>query len=287
MTSRTTPRTPPGATPADAPARAAEIFRLADRLRLHAVRMVAPHGFGYLGQVLSCAETVATLGCGHYDADRDDLVISPGHYVIAAFALAREQGRLDDEQLATYGFDGSSLEAIGTERSPAVDLVCGSLGQGLSGAVGFVLANRLAGKADARVFALVSDGELEEGQTWEAAMFAGHHAMSELVVLLDANDSQVDGPVSSITTIEPVADKWRSFGWEAFDIDGHDPAAVDAAVAAAVAAGRPAVVIARTSTVHGLDALPDGADGHFIKLPADLATAAIEELEARLVRSTS
>src|SRR5215469_13983734 len=175
--------------------------RYADVIRLRAVRMVAPHGFGYLGQALSSAELFATL--------------YPGHYIIAAYAAAPEAGLLDEESLASYGFDDSALEAIGTERSPAVDLTGGSLGMGLSGAVGLALADRLQGRADARVFAIVSDGELEEGQVWEAALFAAHNRLGSLTVLLDANDSQVDGPVSSITTLEPIAAKWESFGWAA------------------------------------------------------------------------
>ena len=256
--------------------------RYADLIRLRAVRMVAPHGFGYLGQALSSAELFATLYTGHYAPDRDSLVVSPGHYIIAAFAAAPEAGLLDEEALATYGFDDSALEAIGTERSPAVDLTGGSLGMGLSGAVGFALADRLQDRAGARVFAVLSDGELEEGQVWEAALFAAHHRLGALTVLLDANDSQVDGPVSSITTVEPIAGKWESFGWAAFDVDGHDPTALDTALRAAVADPRPAIVVARTSTKHGLSVLPEGADGHFIKLPAPLAEAAIRELEARL-----
>jgi transketolase len=256
--------------------------RYADLIRLRAVRMIEPHRFGYLGQVLSSAELFAVLFAHHYQPDRDRLVVSPGHYIIAAFAAGPELGLVTEAELATYGFDGSSLEAIGTERAPVVDLTCGSLGTGLSGAVGYALGARLRGNDDARVFTLVSDGELEEGQLWEAALFAGHHGLGALTVLLDANDSQVDGPVSSITTIEPIADKWRSFGWAAYDIDGHDVDAVDEAMAAAVAETRPAVVICRTSTKHGLSVLPEGADGHFIKLPADLAVAAAAELEARL-----
>lgn len=256
--------------------------RYADVIRLRAVRMVAPHGFGYLGQALSSAELFAALYARHYDPGRDSLVVSPGHYIIAAFAAAPELGLLEEEALATYGCDESSLEAIGTERSPAVDLTCGSLGSGLSGAAGFALADRLQGKDEARVFAVMSDGELEEGQVWEAAMFAAHNRLGALTVLLDANDSQVDGPVSSITTLEPIAGKWESFGWAAFDVDGHDTAEVDAAIAAAVADPRPAVVIGRTSTAHGLTVLPEGADGHFLKLPAPLAQAAVAELEARL-----
>jgi transketolase len=244
--------------------------------------MVAPHGFGYLGQALSCAELLAALFTGPFRATTDRLVCSPGHYVIAVFAAAPDLGLLTDADLASYGEDGSRLEAVGTERSPVVDLTCGSLGQGLSGAIGFALSAQLRGNRDSRVFAIVSDGELEEGQVWEAAMFAAHRGLGNLVVLLDANDSQVDGPVSSVTTIEPIAAKWESFGWAAFDVDGHDGPALAVALARALDETRPSIVIARTSTNHGLACLPDGADGHFIKISPELVEAAVAELEARL-----
>ncbi|MGA5700583.1 1-deoxy-D-xylulose-5-phosphate synthase N-terminal domain-containing protein [Peterkaempfera bronchialis] len=254
--------------------------RLARRIRLRAVQMVAPHGFGYLGQALSAAEQMAVLRTGFLRPGVDRFVCSPGHYVIAAYAAAREAGELTDEQLASYGHNGAELEAIGTETSPAVDLTCGSLAQGLSGAVGFALADRLRGaEGTRRTFVLVSDGEVQEGQTWEAALFAGHHRLREVVVLLDANDSQVDGPVSSITTIDPLVDKWQSFGWHAEEVDGHDAARLRTALQRAVDDERPAVVIARTSTAHGLACLPEDADGHFIKLPAQLAARALAELE--------
>ena len=259
-----------------------DVQRFADRIRRRALLMVAPHGFGYLGQALSAAELFATLFSGPYRAQRDQLVVSPGHYIIGVYAAAPELGLLDEDLLATYGADGSSLEAIGTERAPVVDLTGGSLGQGLSGAVGFALSNELRGESDARVFALISDGELEEGQLWEAAMFAGHRVLKNLVALLDANDSQVDGPVSSITTIEPIAAKFESFGWDAFDVDGHDVEALRAAFDAALDSPRPSVVIARTSTVHGLACLPEGADGHFIKISPELVAAGLAELDARL-----
>lgn len=256
--------------------------RFADRIRLRAVKMVAPHGFGYLGQALSSAELFATLFCGPYDRSRDKLVCSPGHYIIGFFAAARELGLVSDDDLSSYGNEGSPFEAIGTERSPIVDLTCGSLGQGLSGGVGFALSAQLRGNESTRVFVVMSDGELEEGQTWEAAMFAAHRGLSNLIVLLDANDSQVDGPVSSITTLEPIAAKWESYGWAAFDVDGHDADALSEALERCAVENRPSIVIARTSTVHGLACLPDGADGHFIKLPPELAAAAVAELEARL-----
>jgi transketolase len=257
---------------------------LALRIRLRAVRMVAPHGFGYLGQALSSAEQVAAL-FAHARPGLDRLVCSPAHYVIGPFAAAVELGLLDEETASTYGQDGSPLEAIGTERSPVFDYTCGSLGQGLSAAAGFALSDRLRG-TEARTLAMVSDGELEEGQVWEAAMFAAHHRLGRLTVVVDANDSQVDGPVSGITTIEPIAAKWSAFGWHAQDLGGHDAAAVLAALEdAAAEPDRPSVVICRTSTRHGIGCLPRDADGHFITLPPELAAAAVAELTSRLESS--
>ena len=258
-----------------------DLRELALRIRLRAVRMVAPQGFGYLGQALSSAEQVAAV----FAAARpglDRLVCSPGHYVIGPFAAAAELGLLDEEAVAGYGQNGSPVEAIGTERSPVFDYTCGSLGQGLSAALGFALSDRLRGSG-ARIFTMVSDGELEEGQVWEAALFAAHHRLGRLVVLLDANNSQVDGPVDSITTLEPIAAKWAAFGWHAQDLDGHDPGALTTAIAAAAAhEDRPSVLVCRTSTMHGLDCLPPDADGHFIKLPPSLAAAAERELTGKL-----
>jgi transketolase len=251
---------------------------LALRIRLRAVRMVAPQGFGYLGQALSSAEQVAAVfASARPGVDR--LVCSPGHYIIGPFAAAAELGLVD---VSGYGLNGSAFEAIGTERSPVADYVCGSLGQGLSAALGFALADRIRG-SDARIFTMVSDGELEEGQVWEAALFAAHHRLDRLTVLLDANNSQVDGPVDSITTLEPIAAKWSAFGWRVWDLDGHDVGAVSAALASAgEPSGRPSVLVCRTSTRHGLDCLPSDADGHFIKLPPDLSAAAALELTGKL-----
>jgi transketolase len=244
--------------------------------------MVAPHGFGYLGQALSAAEQYAAVYGAALRPGTDRVVCSPGHYVIAAYAAAAQAGLIGDDMLKTYGHNGSLLPAIGAEGIPVPDFTCGSLGQGLSAAAGFALADRLAGRAQTRTFTFVSDGELQEGQTWEAAMFAGHHRLARLTVLLDANNSQVDGPVDGITTLEPVAAKWRAFGWDALELDGHDAGAIAAGLARGADAAAPQVLICRTSTRHGLDCLPPDADGHFIKLPPELAAAATAELTARL-----
>ncbi|MFE4667224.1 transketolase [Streptomyces sp. NPDC056716] len=254
---------------------------LALRIRLNAVHMVAGQGSGYLGQALSAAEQVAAV----FTVARpgtDRLVCSPGHYVIAPYAAAVALGLLDRSALSAYGANGSVVDAIGGERSPVVDLTCGSLGQGLSAATGYALADRMRGR-DSHTFTLVSDGEMEEGQVWEAAMFAAHHRLSRLTVLLDASNSQVDGPVDSVTTIEPLAAKWASFGWWTTDVDGHDPAAILTALdAARTQDAHPSVIICRTSTTHGLDSLPPGTDGHVVTLSAETAARAVAELTRAL-----
>jgi transketolase len=255
-----------------------QLRRLAARIRLNALNMVAIQGFGYLGQALSAGDIFAVLfGSGVMRPRHDRFVVSPGHYIVVFYAAAVELGLIAPEELESYGLDGALLEAISTERTPLVDLSCGSLGQGLSGAIGFALASRYAND-DRRTFAFLSDGEMEEGQVWEAAMFAGHHKLSRLVVVIDANNSQVDGTITFVTTIEPLADKWRAFGWHAEEVDGHDVEALSKAFSA-VTAGKPLVVIARTDILGRLKSFPPTVDGHFIKLDPSLHSAVIAELQ--------
>lgn len=261
-----------------------DLRRLATQIRLSATRMVAIQGFGYLGQALSSAEIFAVLfGGGFMRIGRDRFVLAPGHYVIALYGAAAAVGLLDPKELESYGKDGALLEAIGTERTPLVDLVCGSLGQGLSGAIGFALAAHLAGE-DRVTYAFVSDGEMQEGQTWEAAMFAAHnrHRMGRLVVVVDVNNSQVDGPVPSVLPIEPLADKWRAFGWRVLEVDGHDVDALCRALASRSASSGPTVILARTEIFGRMKSIPASADGHFIKLDVALEQSLIAELEAEL-----
>jgi transketolase len=255
-----------------------ELEALARRVKINALDMVSIQGFGYLGQALSAGEQFAVLFGDTLRPGVDRFVLSPGHYVVAYYAVAVELGLLEREHLDSYGADGALLEAISTERTPGLDLTCGSLGQGLSGAVGLALADRMA-QRDAATFAFLSDGELEEGQLWEAAMFAAHHGLGRLTVVLDANGSQVDGPVDSVTTIEPIADKWRAFGWHTVEVDGHDVAALQEAFAAAERDERPSVIVARTDILGRLQSIPGTADGHFLKLDARLAAGIRTELE--------
>lgn len=253
---------------------------LAARIRLASVRMVAIEGFGYLGQALSAADLFAVLfGARLVGRGAGRFVLSAGHYAIALYAAAAETGLLDPAELARYGRDGALLEAISTERTPLLDLTCGSLGQGLSGSLGLALADRLAG-SERRTYAFLSDGELEEGQVWEAAMFAAHAGLDRLTVVLDANGSQVDGPVASVTTLESIVAKWRAFGWRAAEVDGHDVGAVADALEQVGAAAAPGIVVARTDTFGGLESLPDSLDRHFIKLTPAIEAALEAELGA-------
>jgi transketolase len=261
------------------PATAERLALLARRIKLAALDMVAIQGFGYLGQALSAGEQFAVLFGGVMRHGHDRFVLSPGHYAVVFYGAAAELGLLDRAELSRYGSDGALLEAISTERTPGLDLTCGSLGQGLSGAVGLTLADRLAGDGR-RTYAFLSDGEMEEGQVWEAAMFAAHHGLGDLTAVLDVNGSQVDGAIASVTTVEPVADKWRAFGWHVLDVDGHDVVALSAAFAAAHDDPRPSVILARTDILGRLSSIPATADGHFLKLDAELERAIREELLA-------
>jgi transketolase len=241
--------------------------------------MVSIQGFGYLGQALSSADIFATLfGTPFLRPGHDRFVLSPGHYVVVFYAVAAELGLISKQELKTYGADGSRLEAIGTERTPFLNLICGSLGQGLSAAVGFALAAHLDNE-DRCTYAFLSDGEMEEGQVWEAAMFAAHHygRMGELRVIIDANNSQVDGTITSVTTIEPLADKWRAFGWDVHDLDGHDIAALTKALSSD--SRKPQVIVARTDILGNMRCIPKTVDGHFVKLDPSLTRAIVAELQ--------
>jgi transketolase len=261
-----------------------DLRRLATRIRMNATRMVAIQGFGYLGQALSSAEIFAALYGGGFVRHRQDrFVLSPAHYAIALYAVAAELGLIDRCELESYGKDGALLEAIGTERTPVVDLVCGSLGQGLSGAIGFAVAAHLAGE-DRNTWVFLSDGEMEEGQIWEAAMFASHnrHRMGRLTAVIDANNSQVDGPVTSVTTIEPLAEKWQSFGWRTAQVDGHNVDALTYALSCYNQGEAPLVIIARTEVSGRLRSIPATVDGHFMKLDPTLENAITTELQSAL-----
>src|SRR6478735_4474567 len=195
------------------------------------LEMARGQGQGYIGQGLGIADLLTALYFHElrYDpanldwAGRDRFLLSTGHYSIALWAALAEAGIIPVDELATYGADDSRLEMSTLDTTPGVELIGGSLGHGLGQAIGQTLGLRLL-QSDARVFVELSDGEMQEGSTWEAAMSAPHFKLDALVALIDCNGIQADGPV--VLDMEPVAEKWRAFGWETGEIDGNDMAAV-------------------------------------------------------------
>jgi len=256
------------------------------RLRRHVVRMVAPIGEGYVGQGLGSADIMAALYFNEMAFDpenpgwegRDRFILSPAHYGVVLFAALAERGALPVQELAQYGVDGSPLEIIASERLPGVEATCGSLGMGLSVGVGMALSLRRRGSSS-RVYVLIGDGELQEGETWEAAMSAAAFRLGNVCAIVDVNDMQVDGATTSVLDMGDIVAKWRAFGWHTIPVDGHDLAALLAAFAEARRNGdTPTVLLADTRPGRGVTAL-EGRKAHFAKLPPDVAAQALAELE--------
>jgi transketolase len=255
-------------------------------LRHRMVRMATGKGQGYLGQGLGVADLLAAvyfheLRWDPADLDwpeRDRFVLSTGHYAIALWAVLAEAGAIPEEELATFAADGSRLDMSTLDTSPGVEVTGGSLGHGLGQAAGMALGLRLKG-SDARVFCELSDGELQEGSIWEAAIAGRTFALDNLVAIVDCNGIQADGPVT--VAIEPVAEKWRSFGWDTAEIDGNDMVAVVGALEQTREQdGRPKAIVARTLPGKGVPRLERREKAHFIRVDADEWTAIALELEA-------
>jgi transketolase len=266
----------------------AELRRIAHRLRKQVVRLVAPTLQGYVQQGLGAADLFATMYFAELRLDpadahwpeRDRFILSTAHNTAVLYASMAARGLIPEAMLATYCKDGSPLEINASERlGPLVEASCGSLGQGLSVATGMAMAGKRQGRSF-RVYVILGDGEMQEGQVWEAAMAAAHHRLGNLCVIVDDNRMQAAGHVERIMTMEPVVEKWRSFGWHAELVDGHDiPALLDALDAARMRDDRPSCLVARTLVGKGAPSL-EGVFGHNMRLPPDMAAKALAELDA-------
>jgi transketolase len=252
------------------------------RVRRTVLEMCRRRGQGYAGQGLALADLLTCLffEVMRRDGDgriRDRFVLSTGHSAIGLFAVLGEMGVYDHEELAEYGTDGSRIEESPLEGTPGFEITGGSLGQGLSQAVGIALGERLLG-ADTRVFCLLSDGELQEGQVWEAAMSAAHHRLGSLTVLVDNNGIQADGATAEIMGVEPVLAKFESFGFDAALVDPHD---VDALLSALhVSSERPRALVLATIPGRGVPSFETNLKVHYIRADDEVWKAAIEELTA-------
>ena len=254
----------------------AQLKRRATNLRRHMLTMASGKGQGYLGQGLGIADLLAALYFHEMKYDpqnpkdpaRDRFVMSTGHYSIALWAALVEAGTLPASELGTYGADDSRFEMSTLDSTPGVEIIGGSLGHGLGQAAGMALALQMQRSA-ARVFVELSDGELQEGSTWEAAMAIPHFRLDNLVAFVDSNGIQADGPI--VLRMEPIAEKWRAFGWEVRDIDGNDVSAiVEALHWARTTEGVPHVIVLRTTPGKGIPSLERREKAHFVRIePSD------------------
>lgn len=254
----------------------ASVAEGAYRIRRFALQMGEVQGQGYVGQALGYADVLATAYCHALNLrpedptweGRDRFLLSHGHYAIAFYAALIEAKVIPEEELETYGSDDSRLPMSGMATyTPGMEMSGGSLGQGLPIAVGMALGLRLKGNP-AFVYNSMSDGELDEGSTWEAAMSAAHHGLGNLICLVDINNQQADGPSTKVLGFEPLADKWAAFGWHVQRVDGNDLAAVIAAFDAArnLTEARPRVILFDTLMGKGVPFLEAREKNHFIRV---------------------
>ncbi|MDR7866360.1 MAG: transketolase [Sporomusaceae bacterium] len=249
----------------------AELASRATAVRKNILEMVTAAKSGHPGGSLSAADILVTLYFAvmrvdpHTPADpeRDRFVLSKGHAAPVLYATLAERGFLPHSELTTLRQVDSRLQGHPDMKGvPGVDMSTGSLGQGLSAANGMALAGRVDGK-DWRVYALLGDGELEEGQIWEAAMFAAHYKLDNLTAFVDYNGLQIDGPVSEVMSPLPIPEKWRAFGWHVLEIDGHDYSAIYNAVETAkTIKGKPTMIVAKTVKGKGVCSMEGVADWH-------------------------
>ncbi len=293
-----------------------DVAKVAANIRRRVLRFTLRNNGGYLSQACSSAEILATLylrsmrlgpstappdpprfvgvpgseatscsGAGYNGASspaRDRFAFSPVHYALVLYSTLIEVGRLTPAALDEhFNVDGSTVELIGAEHSPGHEVTAGSLGQALSQAAGIALGRRLKGEPG-RVFVFMSDGEFEEGQTWEALAALVQHRIDNLAIVIDANGQQCDGKLATVGHIEPLADRLGAFGANVHEVDGHSPRAIDRALAGKKR-GIPTIVIARTDPCHGLALLRARAPHlHYVRFTDGKERATFQQALARL-----
>jgi transketolase len=258
----------------------------AKQIRRNVVRMASGKGEGYVGQGLDAADILAVLLFSEmrYDPVRrgsntDRFIFSAGHYSIGLWAALAEAGHLEGYDLESYGADGTTLIMSTHEgHPPLIELTGGSLGHGLGVAAGLAVGYRMRGWP-ARIFNFMTDGELQEGSTWESAMFAGDERLENLVNVVDVNRTQADGDL--VLEIEPVAEKFRAFGWWAENADGNDVASLrDAFERARNVTDRPKSLVCRTTLGAGVPLIMKRERNHFVRVDDDEWDRVAGQLEA-------
>lgn len=260
---------------------------LARTIRLEALKMVHSSGASHIGSSFSMAELLAVLYGKVLRVDpekpdwpeRDRFILSKGHGCAGLYAALAEKGFFPRDWLASFYKDGGRLPGHATYGIPGIEVSTGSLGHGLAIATGMACAGRRQARSF-RVFVLLSDGECDEGSTWEAAMFAGHHRLQNLLAIIDYNKIQSLGSVAEVLGLEPFAAKWRSFGWAVKEIDGHNLAQVVEALEGVPEAGnRPTCIIAHTIKGKGVSFMEGNILWHYRSPDAAEYRKALAELE--------
>lgn len=273
----------------------AKLYSLAWNMRLDIIEMIAKANSGHPGGSLSAIDLITTLYYAvlKHDPqnplweDRDRFILSKGHACPALYAVLGEQGYFDKALFSTLRQLGSPLQGhpeLG--KLPGVEASTGSLGQGLSIGVGMAEAARIA-KRGTRVFVLTGDGELDEGQVWEAAMYAGSKHVENLVAIVDVNGQQLDNVTDKILALEPLADKWRSFNWNVVEINGHDfKQILDAFHQAEQTKGKPTVILAHTTKGKGVSFMENQLEWHGAAPNKEQTEKALAELREELTPAT-
>jgi transketolase len=267
-----------------------ELKRLANRLRIEIIKMIGVAGSGHPGGSLSEVELLIALYfrvLRHNPkdaqwADRDRFILSKGHGCPALYAVLAEAGYIDHSVLGTLRKLGSPLQGHPDRRFlPVLEANTGSLGQGISIGIGMALAARLD-KKDWHTFVMVGDGEIQEGQNWEAAMFAAYHKLQNLTLIVDYNHQQLDGFLKDILDPAPLVEKFEAFGWRTLEIDGHDFNQVIPALETARAAkdGKPTCIVANTIKGKGVSFMENNPEWHGVAPKPEQVAAAVAELEA-------
>jgi transketolase len=260
------------------------------RIRRHALKMGEVQGQGYIAQALGIADVLAV---SYFHAmtyrpedpeweGRDRFLLSIGHYAIALYAALIEAGIVPEDELDTYGGDDSRLPMSGMAAyTPGMEITGGSLGHGLGIAVGVCLALKRKQSSNF-VYTLFSDGELDEGSVWEAAMSAGHYKLDNLIGIVDVNNMQADGPSKMVSNFEPLGPKFEAFGWHVQRVDGNDMKALVAAFDAARTStdAKPRIIICDTKMAKGVDFLEARERNHFLRVEPDEWVKALEVLDA-------
>jgi transketolase len=266
----------------------ADLTRIASQLRAEVIGLSHRAKTPHLGSSLSCLDLLTALyweflridPANASDPDRDRLILSKGHAAPALYAALCARGFFPRTLLEEYGRDGAALaEQPAPGCAPGVEWATGSLGHGLSAGVGMALAGRIQGRGY-RTVVILSDGECNEGSVWEAAMFAAAQELGSLTVLVDYNKWQATGRSNEVMALEPFRAKWEAFGWESYEVDGHDFAEIGAALACAELPGRakPLAIVAHTVKGRGVSFMEDDNNWHYRIPNADEVAQSRREL---------